>query len=96
MFGPLATKAHYDRVVGYLEASKNAGEIIFGGNPHAKGLYIEPTIVLNPDLDSSMYREEIFGPILALRTFKTEEEAIELANDTEFGLNGKKNTLLSD
>jgi hypothetical protein len=41
-----------------------------------------------------MYKEEIFGPILALRTFKTEEEAIELANDTEFGLNGENNPLL--
>jgi aldehyde dehydrogenase (NAD+) len=94
MFGPMATKPHYDRVVSYLSASQKAGEIIVGGKPHATGLYIEPTIVLNPDVNSPMYKEEIFGPILALRTFKTEEEAIELANDTEFGLNGENNPLL--
>ena len=48
--------------------------------------FIEPTIFLNPDNKNTIYTDEIFGPVLSLKTFKTEEEAIELANDTSYGL----------
>ena len=51
-----------------------------------KGFYIEPTIFLNPPIDSPIVQEEIFGPVLVIQTFKTTEEAIELANCTRFGL----------
>jgi aldehyde dehydrogenase (NAD+) len=50
---------------------------------------VEPTIFLNPADDAKIYREEIFGPVITIRTFKTEEEAVKLANDTSYGLSGK-------
>jgi len=47
---------------------------------------VQPTVLLNPDLKSKVYTDEIFGPVISVRTFKTEEEAIQLANDTQYGL----------
>ncbi len=72
----------------FLEAGKKSGaEVITGGvRKGEKGCFIEPTIYLNPDNKSSIYTDEIFGPVLSVKTFKTEEEAIELANDTTYGL----------
>ncbi|OBT93135.1 hypothetical protein VE01_09208 [Pseudogymnoascus verrucosus] len=83
--GPLADTAQKDRVVSFFEQAKKDGvEFLAGGK--SKGNYIEPTIMNNPPLESSVWRDEIFGPALAIRTFKTVEEAIELANDTTYGL----------
>lgn len=48
--------------------------------------FIQPTLFLQPTSDSPIWKEEIFGPVLTVRTFKTEEEAINLANETEYGL----------
>jgi acyl-CoA reductase-like NAD-dependent aldehyde dehydrogenase len=59
---------------------------LLGGTPHeGPGYYITPTVFLNPPTDSKLYREEIFSPVLFIQTFPTEEEAIELANDTGYG-----------
>ena len=89
--GPLADRKQFDRVMSFLEDGKKEGlEMITGGvRKGDKGRFIEPTILLNPDLKSKIYREEIFGPVLSVRTFKTEEEVIELANDTTYGLSCK-------
>lgn len=86
--GPLADKAQYDRVMEFLESGKSSGaEIITGGvRKGDKGCYIEPTIYLNPDSKARIWLQEIFGPVLSIKTFKTEEEAIEMANDTTYGL----------
>ncbi|OCK78758.1 aldehyde dehydrogenase [Lepidopterella palustris CBS 459.81] len=85
--GPLADKKQFDRVMEFIEIGKGEAELITGGTRKGdKGWYVEPTIFLNPKVDARIYREEIFGPVMAIRTFKTEEEAIELANDTNFGL----------
>ena len=88
ILGPLADQAQYERVMAFLEAGKSSGaEVIAGGvRKGDKGCYIEPTIYLNPDSKAQIYTDEIFGPVLSIRTFKTEEEAIELANDTNYGL----------
>jgi aldehyde dehydrogenase (NAD+) len=51
-------------------------------------LFVEPTILLRAPVDSSAWREEIFGPVLAVRSFEDEDEAIRLANDSDFGLGG--------
>jgi aldehyde dehydrogenase (NAD+) len=56
-----------------------------------KSNFIEPTIFLNPPTESTIYKEEIFGPVLVLKTFATEKEEVELANDTNYGLAGKFN-----
>ena len=86
--GPLADKAQFDRVMNFLESGKTAGaEVLTGGTRKGdKGCFVEPTIFLNPDAKADIYTDEIFGPVLVLKTFKTEEEGIELANDTSYGL----------
>ncbi|KAH8805097.1 aldehyde dehydrogenase [Xylogone sp. PMI_703] len=86
--GPLADKAQYDRVMGLIEQGKTAGaELLTGGSRYGDaGYYVEPTIFVNPPSDNPVYREEIFGPVLSIKTFKTDEEALALANDTTYGL----------
>ena len=87
-FGPLADKKQFDRVMGYLEEARNGGtEFLVGGDRQGtKGAFVKPTLLLNPDLKNKAYTDEIFGPVLSIRTFKTEEEAIKLGNDTTYGL----------
>lgn len=88
--GPLVDRIQFERVIDLIESGKREGELIVGGNRIGnKGYYVEPTIFLNPKNDARIYREEIFGPVLIIKTFKTDEEAIKLANDTTFGLSGK-------
>lgn len=89
--GPLADKAQFERVLSFIDGAKRDGEKpITGGNKKGtKGLFIEPTIFVNADSKSAIYKEEIFGPVLNIKTFKTEEEAIALANNTNTGLSAQ-------
>ena len=89
--GPLTSKAHQERVLSYCEvARQEGGEILLGGkapdNPELQnGCYIEPTVVkANPN--DRVCQEEVFGPFVAVTTFKDEAEALEIANGTEYGL----------
>lgn len=85
--GPLADRAQFDRVMNFLEIGKQDSKLLTGGGRHGeKGNFIEPTIFVEPVASSRIYTEEIFGPVLVLKTFKTEEEALELANKTSYGL----------
>lgn len=88
LFGPLADKKQYDRVMEFLTSAKEEGvQILTGGDRKGdKGTFVQPTVLLNPDLKSRVYTDEIFGPVISVRTFKTEEEAVQLANDTQYGL----------
>jgi len=87
MAGPLVDKKQFDRVMGFIEQGKKEAELITGGERNgADGLFVQPTLFLNPGKESVIYREEIFGPVMMIKPFKTEEEVIEMANDTEFGL----------
>ncbi|WP_173933855.1 aldehyde dehydrogenase family protein [Chelativorans sp. Marseille-P2723] len=90
LLGPLVSRGQYDKVVAAIEAAVKAGaRIAIGGKrPEGldKGYYLEPTILTEVPLDSAAWREEIFGPVLCVRPFETEAEAIELANDSRFGL----------
>lgn len=88
--GPVVDKAQFSRVMEYIDGAKKEGTevLVGGGRQGAKGQFIQPTILLNPDRHSRVYTEEIFGPVVMVKTFKTEEEAIEMANDTVFGLSG--------
>ena len=87
-FGPLADTKQFERVMGFLEGAKKEGiQVLTGGERLGdKGQFVMPTILLNPDVKSRVYTEEIFGPVISIRTFKTEDEAIALANDTTYGL----------
>jgi len=88
--GPLTSKTHYDRVFRYIEMVRGQGGTVLAGgrNPGGameKGFFVEPTIVDVPP-DHPAGREEVFGPFLSVRRFKTDEEALALANDTAYGL----------
>jgi aminomuconate-semialdehyde/2-hydroxymuconate-6-semialdehyde dehydrogenase len=91
--GPLISAAHRRKVLGYFEAAKEAGaEVLTGGGIPSlgaeldAGFWVEPTLWAGLDQQSTPVREEIFGPVAALIPFDSEEEAIALANDTEYGL----------
>ena len=90
-FGPLADKKQFERVMGFLKDGKAEGiEILSGGERIGdKGTFVQPTVLLNPDIKSKLYTDEIFGPVISVRTFKDEEEAVKLANDTTYGLGCK-------
>ncbi len=90
--GPLAMKRQLDRVEMYIEEGKKSGaDLVTGGNRPAhmnKGYYMEPTLFANVDNSSRIAQEEIFGPVLCLIPAEDEEDAIRIANDSNFGLNG--------
>ena len=87
-FGPLADKKQFERVMGFLSDGKQEGvQVLVGGERMGdKGAFVQPTVLLNPDSKSKVYTDEIFGPVISIKTFKTEEEAIHMANDTTYGL----------
>ncbi|KAK5110014.1 hypothetical protein LTR62_006381 [Meristemomyces frigidus] len=87
-FGPLADKKQFERVMQFLDEGRKEGlEYLTGGSRKGdKGTFVQPTVILNPDKNSKVFTDEIFGPVIVLRTFKTEEEAIEVANNTTYGL----------
>ena len=85
--GPLADKTQFKRVMEYLEIGKKDGELVTGGVQRGKdGLFVEPTIFKNTPNGSRIVQEEVFGPVVTVQTFKTEEEGVQMANDTIFGL----------
>ncbi|TFK28821.1 NAD-aldehyde dehydrogenase [Coprinopsis marcescibilis] len=86
--GPVVSKIQYDRVWGYIEAGKNQGaHVVLGGQKRdSKGFYVDPTIFTDIKPEMKIVKEEIFGPVLCVGKFTTEEEAIRLANDTSYGL----------
>lgn len=88
--GPLTTEPQYRKVSAVLDRAKaDRIRCLAGGRAISRdGFFVEPTIYADVPLDHSLWREEIFGPVLAIRTFENEVEAIQLANDTEFGLVG--------
>ncbi|KAF2651684.1 aldehyde dehydrogenase [Lophiostoma macrostomum CBS 122681] len=87
MLGPLADNKQLERVLGFIETGKSEAKLLVGGERKGdKGAFVEPTIFLNPSKDATIYKDEIFGPVLTVLTFETEEEAIKLANDTSYGL----------
>lgn len=85
--GPVVDTIQFEKIMGYIEQGKNSAQLLTGGNRIGEeGCFIQPTLFLNPTSDSPIWKEEIFGPVLTVKTFKTEEEAIQLANNTTYGL----------
>jgi aldehyde dehydrogenase (NAD+) len=89
--GPQVTKAQFERVLSYIESGKSEGATLVSGgnaikNVGGKGFYIAPTIFSDVKDNMKIYREEVFGPFVAISSFKTEEEAVERANDSMYGL----------
>ncbi len=86
--GPVANKPQYDKVLGYLETAEREGATVVYGGATDEGLFVRPTILTGVGPQSTVVREEVFGPVLSACTFETEEEAVKLANDTPYGLAG--------
>jgi 5-carboxymethyl-2-hydroxymuconic-semialdehyde dehydrogenase len=87
--GPQIHLDHFTRIAGFVERAKKEGaNVVLGGQPNKElgGLFYQPTLVMNPKKNSEIFREEVFGPVLCLQTFLTDDEVIDLANDTDFGL----------
>ena len=90
--GAIVSKMHFEKVLSYIELAKEeGGQILFGGKQlkidgHENGWYIEPTIVENLAYDCRCNTEEIFGPVVSIMPFDSADEALEMANATEYGL----------
>ena len=82
--GSLISKAHFNKVCGYLEKAQSEA-IYLGGKSH-EGIFVEPTVINLKDHDDVLAREEIFGPVLSVISVSSFDEAIKLANDTDYGL----------
>ena len=83
--GPQVSKVQFEKILGYIEEGKKGGaKVLTGGGRHGtRGYYVQPTVFGDVTNDMKIAKEEIFGPVAALLRFKTEEEAIKIANDTE-------------
>ncbi|RVG09018.1 aldehyde dehydrogenase family protein [Sinorhizobium meliloti] len=89
LLGPLVNKGQYDDVLRHVARAVEQGATVACGGKYDgfdKGFWVAPTIVTDMALDSDAWLEEIFGPVVCIRPFDTEEEAIRLANDSRFGL----------
>ncbi|XP_074558657.1 aminoaldehyde dehydrogenase 2, peroxisomal-like [Curcuma longa] len=90
--GPVVSEGQFEKIKKFISTAKSQGATILcgGGRPQhlEKGYFVEPTIITDVETSMQIWREEVFGPVLCVKTFKTEEEAIELANDTHYGLGG--------
>jgi betaine-aldehyde dehydrogenase len=88
--GPMTTKAQHTKVLDYIERGRAAGLSLATGGGRPKGVeggwFIEPTIFTDVPTSSPLWREEIFGPVLCVRLFDREDEAVAMANDSDFGL----------
>lgn len=89
--GPVANRPQYDKVLHYLRTARAEGATVaYGGGPDAGlgGYFVRPTVLTGVNPQSTVVREEVFGPVLAAYSFTDEDEALKLANDTPYGLAG--------
>ena len=89
--GPMVTRTQYERVESHIRKGIEEGaEVLVGGEGHPEGLeagnFVKPTIFVNVTNDMAIAQEEIFGPVLSVIAYETEEEAIKIANDSRYGL----------
>ena len=91
--GPISNKAQYEKVIRMIEIGIEEGATLVAGGTELpdgieKGYYVKPTVFADVTNDMTIAREEVFGPVLCILKYETEEEAIEIANDTDYGLAG--------
>ena len=92
-FGPVFNQRQMETTLRFLAIAKKDGEVLAGGGrietpPFAKGYFLQPAVALLEDTSSALWREEVFGPLFTLTSYRDEDHAVELANDTDFGLSG--------
>lgn len=87
--GPVIDQAAYDKISSYIEIGKEEGKLLVGGDgDNSKGWFINPTVFADLDPNARIMQEEIFGPVVALAKAKDFDEAIDIANNTDYGLTG--------
>jgi gamma-glutamyl-gamma-aminobutyraldehyde dehydrogenase len=87
--GAMVSQAHLERVLGYVQKGNRDAELIAGGTAtqvDGRGQFMMPTVFRNVPVESAVARDEIFGPVLSVFNFESEEEAIRMANDSFYGL----------
>lgn len=87
--GALVHPEHFEKVMSYVELGKEEGRLVAGGGrpeEFPEGNFVQPTVFADVAPDARIFQEEIFGPVVAITPFDTEEEALELANNTKYGL----------
>ena len=96
VMGPLVSAKQRERVLGYIEKGKAEGaRLLAGGGRPAhleKGFFVEPTLFVDVDPDSTIAQEEIFGPVLCVLPYEDEDEAVRIANNSSYGLSGAVNS----
>jgi betaine-aldehyde dehydrogenase len=90
LLGPLVSRGQHEKVTGFIQRGLESGlKLLTGGKRPAhlpNGFYLEPTVFVDVPVDSELWIEEVFGPVLCVQTFETESQAIELANASQYGL----------
>jgi len=86
--GPVVDENAMQKIVDYIEIGKHEGQLVLGGGHHGPGYFIEPTIIADVAPQARIAQEEIFGPVLSFIKAKDFDDALHIANDTEFGLTG--------
>jgi 1-pyrroline dehydrogenase len=85
--GSLIAGAHADKVQGMVDRARGSAEIVLGGErPDRPGAYYAPTIIAGPDQKSEIIQDEVFGPVVTVQRFSDEDQAVQWANDTPYGL----------
>src|SRR5581483_584560 len=87
--GPVINARAKESILNYIEAGKKEGRLLTGGKPaDGEGYFIKPTIIADIEPKARIFQEEIFGPVLAVTKAKDFDQALEFANDSEYGLTG--------
>ena len=87
--GPVINQGAYDSITNYIEVGRKEGTVVYGGKySDEKGYFIEPTVIRDIKRDARIANEEIFGPVLAVIKVSSFDEALDIANQTEYGLTG--------
>jgi 1-pyrroline-5-carboxylate dehydrogenase len=86
--GPVVDENAMKKITDYIEVGKKEGRLVVGGGHHGPGYFIEPTVIVDVDPHARIAQEEIFGPVLAVMKARDFDDALHIANDTEYGLTG--------
>jgi 1-pyrroline-5-carboxylate dehydrogenase len=87
--GPVSSKEAFDKIASYIEIGRGEGNVVYGGTySDEKGYYVDPTIIDGISRTDRIANEEIFGPVVAVITVNSFDEALDIANQTEYGLTG--------
>lgn len=87
--GPVVNSESYNKITSYIEIGRKEGKIVYGGTySDAKGYFVDPTIVIDLDRNARLVNEEIFGPVVGVIKVDSFDEALDVANQTEYGLTG--------